>query len=894
MDIYGNPIEGDSLANGGTISGDLVVTGDGTFENITVTDTATIHTIINEQELKIDDPLIEFGVGNNADAVNLGIIEHYNDGAEKYSGLIRDRTTKKQYLYEGATPAPTTTTDIAALPRGNLVCGDLETSEIDVMGRLTQSNTITATSGQHVGASIELSAAPTADTTAGYLACDIDAVQAPGPEEMKGDLTAMKVSATSTSSVRNDTTRAAIFEAQINDGTGRRMYAASVKTSNFGTGPVDKSSGLIVFGSTAASTITEHIGIDIRDQTDPNVTTAYSIKSLGTAPMVHEGSISVGPAEEIKLESTGEIECKDVLVKSFNPTIQFEGALPTSQSLINMGTPANTQNAFIQCYSNTASAIDLASEKRAFLRWGNQNDPIDEFCIERDFDVGVGDTEFIYRPFGGATKRIPLVLPLDGDSVRVNKLDVNGAFTLPDVDGTPGQVLQTDGAGDVTWETASSGTPANILVQQAAAQSIPNLTETTIAFATEIFKDGVDHDNAVNNSRLTATQAGKYCVSYDVWFDVSATGGRTAFISVNGAVGGGDVRYGRSQVAVDDIGGGANPISLNGTALINLGIGDYVEVHVIQNSGGALDIGNPNLSTRAEFSAFIIGDVSGGSGGGSLQDAYLLSATPEITTDAGQGLTIRSGGVTGLEQVFKIQDDLGATNARIDASGLGVFADLQATGDTNLRAGLSIGSIPSGFEYEMPVDNQTAQDGDTLRYDLASKSLQFSRQIDFSQTLTTTVDGLTAGEQEISSSTGLGTRTIPGNSLEVGSTFRIKTAGVFQTAGGGQSINFLLKFGGVVVATSGVIGLDNVTALSGFDFEADVVIRSLGIGGSGVGNSTFHYNNVAGDYFGKMNSIANLVNTVSSNQIQLFVEFTGLASALNTLTCRSFVIQQII
>ena len=121
----------------GPTSLDSLSANSATFENITVLDTATINLLITEQELKIEDPLIEFGVNNPADAVNLGIIEHYNDGAAKYTGLIRDRVTKKQYLYKDASVKPTTTTDISTLPRGSLVCGDIETAGLSIGSQYT-------------------------------------------------------------------------------------------------------------------------------------------------------------------------------------------------------------------------------------------------------------------------------------------------------------------------------------------------------------------------------------------------------------------------------------------------------------------------------------------------------------------------------------------------------------------------------------------------------------------------------------------------------------------------------------------------------------------------------------------------------------------------------------
>ena len=67
MDLYGNPI-GNNFSGEVDIDGNLVVSGDGTFENITVTDTATINTLITDQELVVEDPIIKMGLNNPADA----------------------------------------------------------------------------------------------------------------------------------------------------------------------------------------------------------------------------------------------------------------------------------------------------------------------------------------------------------------------------------------------------------------------------------------------------------------------------------------------------------------------------------------------------------------------------------------------------------------------------------------------------------------------------------------------------------------------------------------------------------------------------------------------------------------------------------------------------------
>ena len=139
MDIEGRPIQGENLDSGGTIQGDLIITGDLTgtdavFDNLTVSQTATINNLITNQELKIEDTLIELGINNPADNLNLGIIEHFNDGtSERYSGLIRDRNTKKQYLFENSIILPSTTTDMTTLQKGDLVVNNLESNNLKII-----------------------------------------------------------------------------------------------------------------------------------------------------------------------------------------------------------------------------------------------------------------------------------------------------------------------------------------------------------------------------------------------------------------------------------------------------------------------------------------------------------------------------------------------------------------------------------------------------------------------------------------------------------------------------------------------------------------------------------------------------------------------------------------
>jgi hypothetical protein len=121
MDFLGNKIEGDNLSDGGTINGDLEVVGDQKIDgDLDVTGTVTASTIIAVDEIKVSDAIIQMAAGNPGDALNMGILEEFNAGGVKYSGLMRDRVTKQQYLLEGVTPEPNTMTDLTTLQRGDL------------------------------------------------------------------------------------------------------------------------------------------------------------------------------------------------------------------------------------------------------------------------------------------------------------------------------------------------------------------------------------------------------------------------------------------------------------------------------------------------------------------------------------------------------------------------------------------------------------------------------------------------------------------------------------------------------------------------------------------------------------------------------------------------------
>ena len=118
MDPYGNSTGGgSSLDNGGEINGDLDIAGALEVTNLVVLDTASISTLITEQELEILDPLITCGVGNIADNSNLGLLDEH---ANSWGGLIRSKENGNYYLLRDKITKPLPSSDITTTNRTEL------------------------------------------------------------------------------------------------------------------------------------------------------------------------------------------------------------------------------------------------------------------------------------------------------------------------------------------------------------------------------------------------------------------------------------------------------------------------------------------------------------------------------------------------------------------------------------------------------------------------------------------------------------------------------------------------------------------------------------------------------------------------------------------------------
>ena len=146
--------------------------------------------------------------------------------------------------------------------------------------------------------------------------------------------------------------------------------------------------------------------------------------------------------------------------------------------------------------------------------------------------------------------------------------------------GSSAQVL-TVASGVPSWATPASGsTFAGATIFNEAGLSTANSTTTTMTFPTETIDTNTYHDNSTNNSRFTipSGKAGYYEVSYNIMYEGQNSPATTLFFLIN--VNGSQVSNYKGHSAA-----GAGEQNFPNTRILNLAVGDYVELKVWQNSG---------------------------------------------------------------------------------------------------------------------------------------------------------------------------------------------------------------------------------------------------------------------------------------------------------------------
>jgi hypothetical protein len=154
------------------------------------------------------------------------------------------------------------------------------------------------------------------------------------------------------------------------------------------------------------------------------------------------------------------------------------------------------------------------------------------------------------------------------------------------------------------WQ-APSTTFVGCVLTKSVSQSLTNGTQTAITWNTETEDTNGFHDNSTNTSRVTIPSgyAGRYLLSTTLNYDQSnGTGQRQAGFAKNGSV---------QQSTIIGAGSGGVPsatLTVDYTLILNLTVGDYVEVYGYQTSGGALSVsGNANGQGWSIFNVTYLG-----------------------------------------------------------------------------------------------------------------------------------------------------------------------------------------------------------------------------------------------------------------------------------------------
>lgn len=173
------------------------------------------------------------------------------------------------------------------------------------------------------------------------------------------------------------------------------------------------------------------------------------------------------------------------------------GTAPDDSFVLNnsgaIGLGTNTPNAQFNIVPNTPDALRIDA-----------------------YGTGVGETgeiQFMELATNGSN-HVGLKAPdaLAGDVV----------FTLPNADGLNGQVLSTNGSGELSWTTipAANSPVVGQFYDSTGGTDVNQVADTAIPFDAETRKDtGITHSTTLNTSQVELDDAGWYRVSYSISYD---------------------------------------------------------------------------------------------------------------------------------------------------------------------------------------------------------------------------------------------------------------------------------------------------------------------------------------------------------------------------------------
>lgn len=222
-----------------------------------------------------------------------------------------------------------------------------------------------------------------------------------------------------------------------------------------------------------------------------------------------------------------------------------------------------------------------------------------------------------------------------------------------------GAGVNATGSMQAAWVGGTGAAWGNSAAKAASAgvQTFTTGTETAVEWAAaDDFDTDNLHDTVTNNNRITCVVPGTYLVNATVQFGVNATGSRQAYLRKNGT----------TIFAIDNTPAASVLFSAacNPTGIVQLAVGDYVEVLAQQDSGATRTVGGNSV-----FSAVRVGYQTNPA----IQNTQQARATSSLTISTSStdvpGATITtpagSGGTYLVHGVFDFGMDVAGSGVHL-------------------------------------------------------------------------------------------------------------------------------------------------------------------------------------------------------------------------------------
>lgn len=263
---------------------------------------------------------------------------------------------------------------------------------------------------------------------------------------------------------------------------------------------------------------------------------------------------------------------------------------------------------------------------------------------------------------------------IESDSASIDKLNINDAFIFPNSDGTNGQIMQTDGSGNLTWVTPSSSSDGDGIYDGSgslAGNTIVTQGANTLDFTTTA-TDGFSVDGTT--------------------FSVDGANNRVG-IGKNNPTKTLDVN-GEALINGHTIGRGNSNVTTNlalGSGALNAATGSsYSNIAVGTSALGSITSGHQNTAIgRQALSTTTIGNDNTAVGYDALGDMGGVSQNTAVGF-LSQRFTTTGGFNTSMGAYAMNGNLTGAYNVSIGAGALG--ANVSGDSNTAVGAGSGVGS----------------------------------------------------------------------------------------------------------------------------------------------------------------------------------------------------------